>query len=381
MTNHSLVLSFRLLRLGWRFRMGWKRLRRTSTTIEMAAFTGFYERLWRDAARAVSAEMTEISAGLWRIRRGGRSTLIQNYIVQIDDPVVLNVAGDKALCHRLLVAERLPVAPHEVFTLATLDKAEAFMRRHAGESFVVKPAVGTSGARGVTTHIATPRGCRSAAVLASLYSHQILIERWIPGESYRLLFLDGEMIHASRRNGWRLIGDGRSTIAELMTRASGSGSPARGGSAVADDSNRTLAAQGLGLDSVPPSGRAVLVRSAGELAAGQSEIRTVFDHDATAEVGSELREQAFRAVRALGSRFAGLDIITIDPGRRLEDVGGVITEINTTPGLHHHYGLAGDPPAVGPAVAVLARLLEIDDSSISASAKNFTAQLSTSKRP
>ena len=381
MTNHSIALSPRLLRLIWRVRMSWKRLRKTSTTIEMAEFTGFYERLWRDAARVVSAEMTEVSTGLWRIGRDGRSTLIQNYIVQIDDPVVLNVAGNKALCHRLLTAEGLPVAAHEVFTLATLDKAEAFMQRHPGESFVVKPAVGTSGARGVTTHVTTARACRSAAVLASLYGHQILIEQWIPGESYRLLFLDGEMIHASRRNGWRVIGDGSSTVEELMTRASGSSSTTRDDSAAADDSSRTLAAQGLRPDSVPASGRTVLVRSAGELPAGQREIRTVFDQDATAHVGAELREQAFHAVRAVGSRFAGLDIITIDPGRRLERVGGVITEVNTTPGLHHHYGLAGDPPEIAPAVAVLARLLAIDDSSMSASAKNFTAQLSTSKRP
>ncbi|MDB5302737.1 MAG: hypothetical protein JWM97_286, partial [Phycisphaerales bacterium] len=44
-----------------------------------------------------------------------------------------------------------------------------------------------------------------------------------------------------------------------------------------------------------------------------------------------------RAVRALGVRFAGIDLITRDPGVPLAESGGVILEVNGTPNLYYHY--------------------------------------------
>ena len=53
-----------------------------------------------------------------------------------------------------------------------------------------------------------------------------------------------------------------------------------------------------------------------------------------------------------------IDIITFNPGISLESSGGVINEINTTPGLHHHYNLLNDH-GTPPAVPVLKYLLGI----------------------
>ncbi len=320
---------------------------------------GFYGRIWREAASQLAAEMSEVAPGYWRVRRDDRSTLIQNYIVQIDDPVILNLAGDKPLCHRLIAAQGLPVPPHQVYTAQEFDKARAFMAAWPGAAFVVKPAAGTSGARGVTTHVRTVAECRRASALASCYGPRLLIEQWIPGESYRLLFLDGELIHASRRRGARVVGDGRSTLGALLRR-DGYPTTSGGSRERARDITATLEAQQLRLDSVLERGRVVVAGSVRRPLGGRVEARTVFDEDATADIGPALRDQAARAVQVIGSSFTGVDVITFDPSRALEETGGVVNEINTTPGLHHHYGLASEPPAVGPAVRVLARLLSVD---------------------
>jgi cyanophycin synthetase len=321
----------------------------------MRQFVPFYLKIWTDAAQAVGATVTEMQAGLWRINYGDFSTLIDNYIVQIDDPVTLNVAGDKPLCHRILMESQLPVPDHEIYTLAEFHKVEAFARRHPRALFVVKPAAGTSGARGVTTHLKTVSECRSASVLASLYGKRILIETWIPGESYRLLFLDGLMIHASRRRGLRVTGDGTSTIAQLVD------AKIRHAAVQSQrDVAGTLRAQGLTVHDVLEAGRTVLAMSVDTMSTGNSEMRTVFNEDATEDIGAELQEQAACAVRALGSSFAGVDVIALDAGVPLNVSGGVINEINTTPGLHHHYGLTGRCHTPDPATRVLARLLRIN---------------------
>jgi D-alanine-D-alanine ligase-like ATP-grasp enzyme len=52
--------------------------------------------------------------------------------------------------------------------------------------------------------------------------------------------------------------------------------------------------------------------------------------------------------------LVGVDVITTDPGRPLADVGGVVLEVNTTPGLSYHYH--GNPGGVDVATVVLARL-------------------------
>jgi glutathione synthase/RimK-type ligase-like ATP-grasp enzyme len=44
-----------------------------------------------------------------------------------------------------------------------------------------------------------------------------------------------------------------------------------------------------------------------------------------------------RAARTIGVRLAGIDIITRDPSVALAQSGGVILEVNTTPGFHYHY--------------------------------------------
>jgi hypothetical protein len=62
-------------------------------------------------------------------------------------------------------------------------------------------------------------------------------------------------------------------------------------------------------------------------------------------------------VRAVGLRLAGVDVVTTDIGRPLVETGGVVTEVNGGPGLHHHYLVADRADATPVAVPVLEKLL------------------------
>lgn len=358
MNHHISDRYFSLLRLRSRLAKKWRRIAGKESTVDMRSLIPFYKKMWQDASELLHADFGEVTSGVWRAGYKNNSTLIHNYKVQIDDPVVLDIAGDKPLCYRLLRENDLPVPEHQAFNVRNFEAAKKFMDKHDGSLFVVKPSRGTSGSRGVTTHIRTFRECCHASALASLYGDDIIIERMIVGESYRLLVLGGNMIHATRRRGLRFTGDGESTVSQLIVRENErrrvSGLPK-----IASDHDLcfTLQAQGLTEESVLRKGREVLVKSYDVRYAGKSELRTTFNENVTDLVCRDLRMKAVRAAYVLNSGFTGIDIITLDPAVPLSESGGVINEVNTTPGLHHHYNLINGNGS-SPAVDVLKYLLE-----------------------
>jgi len=286
---------------------------------------------------------------------------MHNHQTELDNPAVLGLAGNKSAVHRLLEGAGLPVPKHAVFTLADLERAYRFREMHP-KGCVVKPASGYGG-QGVTTHVQRASEVRKAAILASLYGHELLIEEQIPGESYRLLILEGKLVHAVCRRGPRLKGDGISTVGKLIEVENASrldsGQPELD---LDRDCLFTLSYQGLSPDSVAGTGQEILLKSVNDFARKYLEVRTVYNEAVTHLICDSLREDAECAACLVGSDFLGVDVITIDPTVPLRQSGGVINEVNTTPALHHHCGLPGAPypePAVQVVRAILRRKTEM----------------------
>lgn len=300
-----------------------------------------YREMWRAIAGATGASFTELADDIWELELDRVRTRIHNHEMEFDNPVVLGLAASKAVVHRLLQTENIAIPEHRVFSLDRLDVAQTFLEQHQA-GCVVKPANGYGG-QGVTTHVQNAADLRRAALLASLYGHQLLIEAQIPGESYRLLVLEGRVIHAVCRRGPRLRGDGVSAIRGLIEAENAR--RRQDGRHVLDidrDCTFTLEHQGLSLESTPSAGREFVVKSVNDPDRKYAEVRTVYTDTVTDLVCSSIRHDAERAARLVGSDFLGVDIITTDPTVPLEASGGVVNEVNTTPALHHHYEAAGE---------------------------------------
>lgn len=335
--------QWRLLRVG-------QRIAGLQRTVYVDQRVAEYRGYWEAAARHVGAEFIVLTDGIWEVRRGGARLRLANYVVGVDDPVTLRLAGAKAFCYEVAQRAGLPVPPHVVCELASLDRAQEFLTEQ-GPPVVVKPASGTSSGIGVTTAIDSRGGLERAAALASLFGRDLLVEKMIPAESCRLLYLDGRLLHAVRRRGVRVTGDGRRSLRGLLEGA--------GWADLLRDpvSRATLASQGLRVETVPAAGREIVVRSLPLGERGTQELRTVYDEAITDLIHPALREAGAAVARGLGSRFAGVDVLTNDPGVPLEASGGVFLEINTTPGIHHHYVTPEDRRTHPVAVAVLESLL------------------------
>jgi cyanophycin synthetase len=296
-----------------------------------------YRAMWRQIAGEKGMTFTELAQDLWELQSDTARIRILNHQMEFDNPVTLDLAGRKPLMHRLLRNAGLRVPEHVVFQLPNIHTAYEFLSRYPA-GCVIKPANGTAAGDGVTTHVVSRRMLRKAAVLASLYCDDLLAEEMIPGECYRILIIGGRMSHAVCRRGPRLVGDGVSSVENLIRQENERlRRQRREPVAVDSDCIFTLHWQGMTLQSIPKSAEQFLVKSVDDPEDSRVEIRTVYNQDVTNEICESIRNDAETAARILRSDFVGVDLITTDPTIPLERSGGVINEVNTTPALHHHY--------------------------------------------
>jgi cyanophycin synthetase len=315
-----------------------------------------YEAIWREAADELGAHVRGLGSGFLEIGRGGATTKVFQQVNALDDPVTLRLALDKPVVHGLLHAAAVPVPDHVEWSFADPEPALRFIASAAG-SCVVKAASGTGGGEGTTAGVDSPARLMRARLRAGRFGTRLLIERQVPGPVYRLLFLDGELIDTIRHVPPRLTGDGRSTVEQLigLENERRIGAQGAAGLSLLDvglDTVFTLERQRLKLDSVVPAGTTIAVQTV-------TNDNRIEDTETVREpLDPELVDAARRAALAVGLRLAGVDVITPDAGQSLERAGGVVAEVNGTPGIHHHYHVADGANATRVAVPILAKVLQ-----------------------
>lgn len=338
LTSHPKLLRLASLRL--RVQAAWRR-KRGAVGEASRQRAAFYQHVWREAAAQVGAEIESLTEDILKISRENVETKVCCNTTAIDDPVTLALAGNKGAVYRLLIQNGLPVPCHALFSLDNLHRARAFLR-HMKHECVVKPAKNTGAGQGVATSVTTQRRLTQAVAAAAVYDRELIIEEQIRGDNYRLLYLDGVLLDAVLRRPPTVVGDGRSTIRTLVQRENSerlaNGFPTAQVLLTVDgEARRTLAHQNLSLRSIPQPQRAVVVKNViNENSAKDN--KAVGD-----QICSSIVADGAAAAACLGVRLAGVDIITEDPTLPLTKTGGVILEVNTTPGFHYHYYRRGKP--------------------------------------
>lgn len=215
-----------------------------------------------------------------------------------------------------------------------------------GMPVVIKPEDGNHG-RGVFTNLSTQVEVANAYAVAVDEGSGVLIERFVPGVEHRVLVVGGRVAAAARGEEAAVIGDGRSTVLELIELQLNS-DPRRGTTEnhplnlVRLDSAARLELERLGLtgDSVPVDGQRVLISRHGNVA-----------HDCTALVHPSVAAHCVLAARVVGLDIAGIDLVTADISQPLRAVNGAVIEVNAGPGLLMHLKPAsGEPAPVGHAI-------------------------------
>ena len=274
--------------------------------------------------RGIGVDLIDADGGLFRLIYGGRSIACRESLSDLTSAVALSICDDKAVTRRIV--ERAGVRVPEEIEAGDASALPAFLERHG--SVVVKPARGEQG-RGVAVGLTTLDEVEAAIERARGVCDRVLVEACFHGDDLRLVVIDYRLVAAAIRRPAAVVGDGRSTVRELIARQSRRREAATGGESsipLDAETERCIAAAGLMLEDVPDINREVTVRKAANLHTGGT------IHDVTDHVHPTLVEAAVQVARAVDIPVVGVDFIVRSP----HEPDYVFIEANERPGLANH---------------------------------------------
>ena len=285
-----------------------------------------YARLLVDEAirRGIHAEVIDAANGYFRLTLGGRSIVCRESLSELTSAVAMSRCQDKRVTLKLLASEGLSVprqadADDETGWQALLAELGAV---------VVKPVEGEQG-KGISVDLRSAEEVRAAIERARQFCDRVIVEQFCKGEDLRIVVIDHQVVAAAVRRPPMVVGDGRSTVRELVERQSRRRAAATGGESripLDAETARCIAAQGFTLDAVLPAEQRLQVRNTANLHTGGT------IHDVTAELHPARRAAAEKAARTLDIPATGLDFLV----PAVDGPDYVIIEANERPGLANH---------------------------------------------
>ena len=315
----------------------------------------FYKRYWQLATNACDANLEDLGYGFTRISRGDSWTIVNNAGVMLDNHLQLKLLGNKPLTYKLLEENRVKVPAYIVIKQNQFDKASAFLNNLNGP-IVVKPAMNTGAGRGITTGVRDEKQLRLAINRAAVYTPTLLLEEQLELENFRLLYLNGQRLHAVHRTRPSVTGDGKKTIEQLVDQENQKRQQSenfRGLSLITKDIEfrNFLKKQGYTPESKLEAGKKIAVKNV-------INQHNRYENHPISEVHPQIDEICSNLCNKWDLKLAGVDIMANNLSDSPE-LDFYINEVNTTPGLHHHALVSSDDAETTISGKILEHLLSI----------------------
>jgi cyanophycin synthetase len=286
-------------------------------------------------------------ASLFQLGWGKHQRRIRATMTSHTSDIAVDLASDKDLTKALLAEAGLPVPKGDI-----VRSPEAAVRaaRRLGGAVAVKPLDGNQG-KGVSLNLTTPEQVTAAFELASQYRRSVLVEQFIEGQDYRVLVVGDQVIAAAHRLPAQVVGDGTRSIRALVEDENQN--PLRGEGhekpmtriKLDEGARQVLERQDLTFDSVPESGRVVVLKENANLSTGGTA------EDITDVIHPRNAAACVRAARKIGLDVAGIDVVCKDISQPFEGQRGAIIEVNAAPGIRmHQHPCKGQAHDVGAAI-------------------------------
>jgi cyanophycin synthetase len=207
--------------------------------------------------------------------------------------------------------------------------------RYVGYQLVIKPIDGNHG-RGITVDINNYEDALEAFNIAKEVSRRVIVEKYVTGEDYRLLVINHNFVAAAKRTPAHVVGDGKSSIAQLVEEVNKD--PRRGyghekvltAITINDLTKTIIAGAGYTVDSVLKEGERLILKDTANLSTGGTA------EDVTDIVHPANVSMAERISKIIDLDICGIDVMTSDISQPLSDTGGAVLEVNAGPGFRMH---------------------------------------------
>jgi cyanophycin synthetase len=269
---------------------------------------------------------------LCQLGYGANQKRIQATVTSDTSSIGVELACDKEDTKFLLEQAEVEVPRGDIISRESNLEAAC---NYVGYPLVIKPIDGNHG-RGITVDINTYEEALEAFHIAKEVSRRVIVEKFITGEDYRLLVINHVLVAAAKRTPAHVIGDGKSTVKELIDKVNED--PRRGFGhenvltmiTVNELTKTIIKDAGYTLDSVISKGERLILKDTANLSTGGTA------EDVTDIVHPSNVSMAERISKIIDLDICGIDIMTSDITQPLSDTGGAILEVNAGPGFRMH---------------------------------------------
>ena len=263
---------------------------------------------------------------------GANQKRIQATVTSQTSNIGVDIACDKEETKLLLEQAEVPIPKGDIIrTERGLEEAAEYV----GFPLVIKPVNGNHG-RGITTNINSMDEALIAFKEAKEISRLVIVEKYITGEDYRLLVIDNKLVAAAKRTPAHVIGDGKSTIQQLVDEVNKDERRGYGHEKVLTEISinsltiELLKENGMTPETIVPKGEFVKLKSTANLSTGGTA------EDVTDLIHPYNIFMAERISKIIGLDICGIDIMAHDLTKPLNESGGAVLEVNAGPGFRMH---------------------------------------------
>ena len=166
------------------------------------------------AAHEARIPVRHLWGNVFQFGWGARARRLDSSLTDETPSLSTQLAGNKRAAARVMRNAGIPVPRHEL-----VDSADEAVRvaGELGYPVVVKPA-DLEGGRGVAAGLRSEEAVRKAFKAARVMSRQVLVEKHVEGEDYRVHVHKGEAFWVSHRVPGSVTGNGKDTVAQLLAR-------------------------------------------------------------------------------------------------------------------------------------------------------------------
>ena len=254
--------------------------------------------------------------------------------------IAVDLASNKDETKKMLTDAAIPVA--NGMCISDISEIETVIKR-VGFPLVFKPLDGNHG-KGASINVKTKEEAFVAFEHAKKYSRKIIVEKFISGFDFRILVINHRFIAAALREPAHVIGDGVSTIAQLIEIENQDERRGYGHENVLTEisidreTHDELSKLNFTLETILEKGKKCHLKGTANLSTGGTST------DVTDIVHPNNIFIFERISRVIGLDICGIDVMASNLNEPLEVTGGVVLEVNAAPGFRMHLAPANGLP-------------------------------------